>query len=91
MNDDTFNLDAESRTRVLEHVLETVRSHCQRQSWHCFARYHLDGCTAPVIAAETGLTVNGVYTNAARVLDRVRKQCLLLDEELDHAGHSTLP
>lgn len=74
---------AESRVRVLEYALERVRSDCRELTWLCFSQHHLRGRTAPEIAAETGLTVNGVYTNAARVLDRVRQKCLELDEDLD--------
>jgi hypothetical protein len=40
---------------------------------------------AAEVAHETGLTVNGVYINASRTLERIRRKCLQFDEDLDHA------
>jgi RNA polymerase sigma-70 factor (ECF subfamily) len=81
----SFDWDAEHRQRVLEFVLETIRSESHSLSWICFAQRYLQGRTAGEISVETGLTENGVYTNAARVLMRVRNKCLQFDESLDHA------
>lgn len=80
-----FDWNAEHRQRVLEFALETVRDKTAPLTWICFVRHHLQRRTAAAIALETGLTENGVYSNAARVLDRVRKKCLEFDEVLAHA------
>lgn len=70
------------RRRVLEIVLERVRSTAQPATWASFEGRILQGRPAAEIAAETGLSVNAVYVNASRLLTRVREECNALEEPL---------
>ncbi|MFV0442401.1 MAG: RNA polymerase sigma factor [Planctomycetaceae bacterium] len=88
---ESFHWDREHRTRVLEFALQSVRSESQTLTWLCFARRYLQGRSGPEIALETGLSETGVYTNASRVLKRLRDKCQHFEEELDHDHTLGLP
>lgn len=68
--------------RVLEYVLGRVRPQTNPRTWACFERHLLRSRPASEVAAELGLSVNSVYTNASRVLGRVRELCREYCEEL---------
>jgi RNA polymerase sigma-70 factor (ECF subfamily) len=70
------------RRRVLEFVLERVRSQTQPQTWTCFEQHVLHGRRGADVAAELGMTANAIFVNASRVLARVREQCAEYLEEL---------
>ena len=46
----------------------------------------LTGRSGSEVAAELGLSVNAVYTNAHRVLEKIRELCQEHDEELNPVG-----
>ena len=73
---------AAHRRRVLEVVLQRVRSQSQEKSWNCFELHILQGRPSAEVARELGITANSVYVNASRVLARVREQCADYDEDL---------
>jgi RNA polymerase sigma factor (sigma-70 family) len=85
-----FDWDGEHRTRIVLHALSVVRAESRPLTWKCFELHCLDGRTATDVARLTGLTANGVYINAARILARVRQKCAEFDEELSHAVASAL-
>jgi RNA polymerase sigma-70 factor (ECF subfamily) len=70
------------RERILTFALERVRARSRPQSWACFERHILQRRPSAEVAAELGLTANGVDVNCSRILDRVRKFCLGYLEEL---------
>jgi DNA-binding CsgD family transcriptional regulator len=43
----------------------------------------LQGKSGTEVAGELGLNVNAVYTNAHRVMEKIRMMCLEHDEELN--------
>lgn len=86
-----FDWEGEHRQMIVRHALRQVRSESRRLTWRCFELHCLERRSAQEVAGETGLTVNGVYINAARTLDRVRKKCLQFDEELDDGPHLCIP
>lgn len=77
-----FDWEREQRRRIVGHVLSVVRAESRDLTWRCFELHCLDGRTARDVAQLTGLTANGVYINAARVLSRVRRKCSQFSEEL---------
>jgi len=83
---DEAELEAEwlaaHRRRVLEHVLQQVRSESQEKTWRCFELHILQGRSSAEVAAELGLTANSVYVNASRILARVRDGCADYAEDL---------
>jgi RNA polymerase sigma-70 factor, ECF subfamily len=71
------------RRRILEVVLQRVRSAVNPTSWACFeGRLMLDRPAAE-IAAELGISANAVYINASRLLARVREECAEFAETLE--------
>ncbi len=74
--------DRAHREHILGNVLAEVCGRTQTRTWACFDLHIRQRKPAAEVAAELGLKVNAVYTNASRVLNRVRNRCLELDEEL---------
>ena len=74
---------AAHRRRILQFVLEQVRSRSNTSTWKCFDLHILQGRSSGEVAAELGLTSNAVYVNASRILARVREQCAEYAEDLD--------
>jgi RNA polymerase sigma-70 factor (ECF subfamily) len=68
--------------RVLETVLARVRGEARPTTWNCFERHLLQGRPAAEVAAELGLSAPAVYTNASRILARVRDLCQEHEEDL---------
>lgn len=69
--------------RILQFAMDKVREKTAVKSWSCFEQHLLNGRPGVEVGAEVGLPANSVYVNAARVLTRVREQCLLYREDLD--------
>ena len=59
-----------------------VQAAVETRTWQCFAEHLLGSRRAADVADELGLTANAVYVNSSRVLDRLRVQCRIYDEEL---------
>ncbi|RMF41090.1 MAG: sigma-70 family RNA polymerase sigma factor [Planctomycetota bacterium] len=74
--------DRAHREHIVSLVLSEVRDSVRGRTWDCFDLHILQRKPAPEVAEELRLTVNAVYANASRVLQRVRTRCLELDEEL---------
>jgi RNA polymerase sigma-70 factor (ECF subfamily) len=68
--------------RVLETVLARVRDESRPATWNCFERHVLRSRPAAEVAAELGVSATAVYTNASRILARVRDLCQEHEEEL---------
>lgn len=71
------------RRRILEVVLERVRAAANATSWACFEGRVLLDRPAAEIASELGVSVNLVYVNASRLLNRVREACAEFAETLE--------
>jgi RNA polymerase sigma-70 factor (ECF subfamily) len=69
------------RKRILQVVLERMKSRTHPKTWSCFEQHLQRGRPAADVALELGMTANAVYVAAARVLARVRQQCA--DEYLE--------
>jgi len=70
------------RERVAAFAMEKVRKQTAAKTWLCVEQHLLKGRSGADVSAEVGLPPNSVYVNAARVLVRVREQCLLYREDL---------
>jgi RNA polymerase sigma factor (sigma-70 family) len=75
--------DRAYRRHVLDHAMEEVRSRIEPKTWTCFEEHTLRRRRADEIAAELGMTVNAVYVNAFRTIQRIREQCRDYEEEKD--------
>jgi DNA-directed RNA polymerase specialized sigma24 family protein len=75
--------DREYRRHVLDHAMEEIRSRIEPKTWACFEEHTLRRRRADEIAAELGMTVNAVYVNAFRTIERIRAQCRDYEEEKD--------
>jgi RNA polymerase sigma-70 factor, ECF subfamily len=73
--------DREYRRHVLDHAMDEVRSRIEPKTWTCFEEHTLRRRRADEIAAELGMTVNAVYVNAFRTIERIRAQCRDYEEE----------
>ncbi|MEQ8788704.1 MAG: sigma-70 family RNA polymerase sigma factor [Pirellulaceae bacterium] len=74
----------EQRRRVLGFAIERVRGKTQPRTWSCFEMHILKHLPAQEVAEELDMKVNAVYTNASRVLSKVRDFCQDYDEDLSH-------
>lgn len=75
--------------RVMKYALEKVAKTTRPDAWACFERHVLGRRPAAEVAAEIGhLSVNAVYINSSRVLDRLRKECLdaMMEDPDDDSG-----
>jgi RNA polymerase sigma-70 factor (ECF subfamily) len=79
------------RLRILEVVLPEVRATVSPTVWACFEQRLLHGRPAAAVAAALGITANGVYVHASRVLKAVRRRCAELEEELGDSSDPDLP
>jgi RNA polymerase sigma-70 factor (ECF subfamily) len=75
--------DRAYRRHVLDHAMEEVRSRIEPKTWACFEEHTLRRRRADEIAAELGMTVNAVYVNAFRTIQRIRERCRDYEEEKD--------
>jgi RNA polymerase sigma-70 factor (ECF subfamily) len=73
---------AAHRRRVLEIALKTVKNQTQPATWACYEQHILFDRPSATVAAELGLTVAAVNTNASRVHKKVRERCAYYQEEL---------
>ena len=74
--------DRTHREHILQVVLAEICQRSQERTWKCFELHILQRKPAREVAEKLGLNINAVYTNASRVLERVRNRCRELDEEL---------
>jgi len=77
--------DAAHREHVLHTALAAVRAESQPRTWACFELHILERTPAAEVGRRLDLKVNAVFTNASRVLSRVRLKCAEFDEELGRA------
>jgi RNA polymerase sigma-70 factor, ECF subfamily len=69
------------RRRVFECAVAAVRPEVEPVTWACFEQHVLLARPAAEVARELGRSANAVYTNASRVLAKVRQTCRRLTEE----------
>lgn len=74
--------DHEYHQRILERAIVVVHQQCSPHVWACFREHVLGGRRAADVAGELDLKTNAVYQNSHRVLNRVREQCAIYDEEV---------
>jgi len=74
--------DSMHRQRIAQFVMDKIRSQTVPKTWTCFEQHLLKGRPGAEVGAELGLPANTVYVNAARVLARIREQCVAYREDL---------
>jgi RNA polymerase sigma-70 factor (ECF subfamily) len=79
------------RDKILAHAFKVVRARVSHRVWTCFQERMLDDRPATEIAAELQIEPSTVYSNACRVMQRVREVCDEFDEDLSHAFESGVP
>ncbi len=72
--------------QIMQAAMKKCRELFEPKTWACFERRTLQGNSGAAVAAELGLSVNAVYTNAHRVLEKIREFCQQHDEELIPVG-----
>jgi RNA polymerase sigma-70 factor (ECF subfamily) len=72
--------------QIMQYAMKKSRELFEPKTWQCFERRMLTGQSGSEVAAELGLSVNAVYTNAHRVLEKIRELCQEHDEELHPVG-----
>jgi RNA polymerase sigma-70 factor, ECF subfamily len=72
--------------QIMQYAMKKSRELFEPKTWQCFERRMLTGQSGSEVAAELGLSVNAVYTNAHRVLEKIRELCQEHDEELNPVG-----
>lgn len=75
---------------VVRHALEQVRLETAAATWSCFEEHLLKAQPAQVVAVRLGVSAAAVYTNASRVLARVRQKCGECMEDLNDGGADRL-
>jgi RNA polymerase sigma-70 factor (ECF subfamily) len=67
--------------RIFDCAMAAVRGGIEPQTWACFEQHIVLGRPAAEVAGELGRNVNAVYTNASRVMNKVREACRRLKED----------
>ncbi len=68
--------------QIMQFAMKKSQESFEPKTWACFEQRTLRGRSGPEVAEELGLSVNAVYTNAHRVLEKIRELCARHDEEL---------
>jgi RNA polymerase sigma-70 factor (ECF subfamily) len=71
------------REQIMQFAMNKCRDSFEPKTWACFELRTLQGKSGTEVAGELGLNVNAVYTNAHRVMEKIRMMCLEHDEELN--------
>lgn len=78
LEDDTSALsrvwDAEHDQHVIAHLMETVQSRFEPQTWEAFRRQVFGGQRADAVSRELGLSMSSVYVARSRVLSTLRQE-----------------
>jgi len=72
----------EFNVRVLHSALQRIEADFEPSTWRAFQRAWLESRPALETASELGLTIDAVYAAKSRVLKRLRKEILMLAEDL---------
>jgi RNA polymerase sigma factor (sigma-70 family) len=68
--------------QILQFAMKKCREFFEPKTWVCFEQRTLRGRPGQEVANELGLSVSAVYTNAHRVLEKIRELCERHDENL---------
>ena len=66
---------------VLCAAMAVVRSSARPQTWTCFEQHVLQGRPAADVAPDVGTTVNAVYLNSMRMMNRVEAECRRVQDQ----------
>ncbi len=69
---------------VLQQALELIRGKSTPLAWTCFERHVIQRHPAKEVGLDLGLSANAVYVNSSRVMDRVRKLCIEMEQAARH-------
>jgi RNA polymerase sigma factor (sigma-70 family) len=83
--------DRMRRQRVLEKAFESIRASTRPKTWACFEEHLQKARPGAEVAVELELTVDAVYVNASRVLQRIRLWCADHLEDIDDDDSGWLP
>lgn len=72
--------------QIMQFAMKKSRECFEAKTWACFEQRTLRGRSGAEVAAELGLSLNAVYTNAHRVLEKIRELCEQHDEKLNPSG-----
>jgi RNA polymerase sigma-70 factor (ECF subfamily) len=72
--------------QIMQFAMKKSRESFEPKTWACFEQRTLRGRAGPEVASELGLSLNAVYTNAHRVLEKIREVCEEHDESLNASG-----
>jgi RNA polymerase sigma-70 factor (ECF subfamily) len=70
------------REQILQFAMKKSRECFEPKTWECFEQRTIRGRPGQEVARELGLSVNAVYTNAHRVLEKIRELCDRHDEDV---------
>jgi len=59
----------------IDAAIEVLRKASRPETWACFEQHVLHGRPAAEVAREVGTTVNAVYLNSMRIVNRVGREC----------------
>jgi RNA polymerase sigma-70 factor (ECF subfamily) len=69
--------------QIMQFAIKKSRECFEPKTWACFEQRTLRGRSGQEVAGELGLSLNAVYTNAHRVLQKIRELCEQHDEQLN--------
>jgi RNA polymerase sigma-70 factor (ECF subfamily) len=73
--------DQEFQRQLFARAADLVRSEMDETQWRAFWQTSVEGSCAADVARALGMSVGAVYTAKSRVLDRLRKAIVALEEE----------
>jgi RNA polymerase sigma-70 factor (ECF subfamily) len=73
--------DSAPHEEALRAAIDVARSTARPQTWDCFEQHVLKGRPAAEVASEVGTTVNAVYLNSMRMMNRVEAECRRLQDQ----------
>jgi len=72
--EDSNLTDADEERVVVSRALEMIRAAFSERTWQAFWRTAIEGCSAPEVANELGMSAGAVRVAKARVLQRLREE-----------------
>lgn len=74
----------EDQSATLKSAMMMVQCKVSPLAWKCFERHVLGQQMARDVAQQCDISVNSVYVNASRVLERIRQHCQFVEQARSH-------
>lgn len=68
--------------QIMQFAIKKSRESFEPKTWDCFEQRMLRGRSGSEVARELGMSISAVYTNAHRVMEKIRELCDEHDEDL---------